>query len=130
MLPVMRVHSTLPDALARAADAELRAAGLDHVAHGTADPVNAAAEAAADPQALALLGPYRSAEVAEAGVQQARRAAELVIRALTEGANERATLLAAIRRLGSFDAHGDPHDPPVWLWRAGAAWRLHPDRPL
>jgi len=126
MLPVMRVHSTLPDALARAADAELRAAGLDHVAHGTADPVNAAAEAAADPQALALLGP----DELLAGVQQARRAAELVIRALTEGANERATLLAAIRRLGSFDAHGDPHDPPVWLWRAGAAWRLHPDRPL
>src|SRR5215207_7870056 len=123
MLPVMRVHSTLPDALARAADAELRAAGLDHVAHGTADPVNAAAEAAADPQALALLGP----DELLAGVQQARRAAELVIRALTEGANERATLLAAIRRLGSFDAHGDPHDPPVWLWRAGAAWRLHPD---
>jgi len=126
MLPVMRVHSTLPDALARAADAELRAAGLDHVAHGTADPVNAAAEAAADPQALALLGP----DELLAGVQQARRAAELVIRALTEGANERATVLAAIRRLGSFDAHGDPHDPPVWLWRAGAAWRLHPDRPL
>ena len=285
MLRAMRVHSILPDALTRAADAKLRAAGLDHVAHGTADPVNAAAEAAADPQAIALLGPYRSAAVAEAveasapaglallapvatwagvtrddepgcedrarhrgtvlrllardtevairlgnhllaageralvvagahdygrqldgqlrlaglpraeraedadlvvlaglagepeialvaesaplpviafegvqsaalgdreirvvlpyapvdgvptdellvGVQQGRRAAELVIRALTEGANDRETVLAAVRRLGSFDAHGDLHDPPVWLWRVDSAWNLQADRPL
>jgi hypothetical protein len=65
-----------------------------------------------------------------AGVEQARRAAQLVIRALTDGANDRQTVLAAIRRLGWFDAHGDPPDPPVWLWRADPAWRLEPDHPL
>jgi hypothetical protein len=26
--------------------------------------------------------------------------------------------------------HGDPVDPPVWLWRADAGWRLTPERPL
>jgi hypothetical protein len=279
------VHSILPDALARAADAELQAAGVQHIAHGTADPVAAAAVAAADPQALALLGPYRSAAVAEAvdatasaglallapvatwagvthddepgcddparhhgtvlrllardtevarrlaadlqtrskralviagahdygrqidgqlrlaglpradraedadlvilaafpsdpeiqlaaqtaplpiiafdgaqgsqlgereihvvlpyqpiegvptdellaGVQQARNAAQLVIAALTDGADDRETTLAAIRRLGAFDTHGDPPDPPVWLWRADTAWNLTPDRAL
>jgi hypothetical protein len=282
----MRVHSILPDPLTRAADAELRAAGIEHVAHGDEHPVTGAARAAAaDPQAVALLGPYRSADVAEAveasapaglgliapaatwagvtrddepgcedparhrgtvlrllardtevalrlakhllatsqrglvvtgahdygrqldaqlrlaglprveraedadlvvlgglaggpeiellassaplpviafdgvqgarlgdrevyvalphapvdgvptgellaGVDQARRAAELVIGALAEGADDRRTVLAAIRRLGPFDAHGDPADPPVWLWRADPAWKLEPDRPL
>lgn len=281
----MSVHSILPDALTQAADVELRAAGVDHIARGTGDPVSAAAAAAADPQALALLGPYRSAAVVEAveatapaglallapvatwagvtrddepgcddaaqhrgtvlrlvardtevavrlakhlraageralviagahdygrqldgqlrladlprveraddadllilaglagepeidaaagtvplpviafdgvqgaplgdrevrvalpyapidgvptnelmaGVQQARRAAELVIGALSEGANDRQAMLAALRRLGSFDEHGDPPDPPVWLWHAGPEWTLQPDRPL
>ncbi|MEA2300945.1 MAG: hypothetical protein QOE44_1480 [Solirubrobacteraceae bacterium] len=281
----MTVHSILPDALTRAAAAELRAAGVEHIAHGTGDPVRAAALSAADPQALALLGPDRSAAVAEAveatapaglallapvatwagvtrddepgcedparhrgtvlrllardtevavrlvahllatgehalvlagahdygrqldaqlrlaglprveraedadlvvlaglaggpeiellagsaplpviafdgvqgarlgdrevrvalpyapvdgvptdellaGVEQARRAAGLVIAALNEGATDRRTVLAAIRRLGSFDAHGDPADPPIWLWRADPAWKLEPDHPL
>jgi hypothetical protein len=285
MLRAMSVHSILPDELTRAADAELQVPGVEHVAHGTADPVNAAAEAAADPQALALLGPYRSAAVAEAvevsasagllllapvatwagvtrddepgcddparhrgtvlrlvardtevarrladhllstgeralviagahdygrqldgqlrlaglpraeradeadlivlaslageneiaaaaetaplpviafdgvqgatlgdrevrlalpyapidgvptnellaGVQQARHAAELVIRALAEGATERQSMLATVRRLGGFDTHGDPREPAVWLWRADPAWNLHADRPL
>lgn len=285
MLRAMSVHSILPDGLAQAADAELQAAGVEHITHGTADPVSAAGEAATDPDALALLGPYRSAAVAEAveasapaglallapvatwagvtrddepgcddpaqhrgtvlrllardtevatrlanhllatgkqalvvagahdygrqldgqlrlaglpraeraddadlivlaglaaepeieaaaataplpviafdgvqgatlgdrevrlalpyapvdgvptnellaGVQQARQAAQLVIRALAEGATDRKTMLATIRRLGGFDAHGDPLEPPVWLWRADPAWKLEAVRPL
>jgi hypothetical protein len=279
------VHSILPELLTRAAGAALDAAGVRHVAHGTGDPVGAAGAAAADPDALALLGPYRSADVAEAveasapaglallapvatwagvtrddepgcddaarhrgtvlrlvardtevarriaedlraagkralvvagehdygrqldgqlrlaalpraeraadadvvllaglagereieraavtaplplvafdgvqgaalgdrevrvalphapvegvparellaGADAARRAAGLVVRALAEGAADRAAVLAAVRRLGGFDANGDPPEPPVWLWRAGAAWELRPDRPL
>jgi ankyrin repeat protein len=279
------VHSILPDALAQAADAKLQAVGVQHVAHGTADPVNAAAAAADDPQAVALLGPYRSGAVAEAvlatgpaglallapvatwagvtrddepgcdipakhrgtvlrllardtevarrlanhllatgqralviagahdygrqldgqlrvaglpraeraddadlivlaglagqpeiaaaaetaplpviafdgvqgatlgdrdvrlalpyapvdgvptnellaGVQQARHAAELVTRALAEGATDRHTMLDRIRQLGGFDSYGDPPEPPVWLWRADHAWNLQPDRPI
>jgi hypothetical protein len=65
-----------------------------------------------------------------AGVECARRAADLVVRALAEGVTERAEMLIALRRLGGFDVHGDPTDPPVWLWRADAAWELRPDRPL
>ena len=65
-----------------------------------------------------------------AGVDNARRAAELVAAALGDGARDRASTLAALRALGPFDAHGDPVDPPVWLWRAGPDWTLEPDRPL
>ena len=60
------IHSVLPDALTRAAAAELEAAGISHVAHGTADPVAAATASAADPAAIALLGPDMSHDVAEA----------------------------------------------------------------
>jgi hypothetical protein len=283
VLRAVRVHSILPDALTQAADAALQAAGVQHVAHGTADPVSAAAAAADDPWAVALLGPYRSGAVAEAvlasapaglallapvatwagvtrddepggdipakhrgtvlrlvarevarrlanhllatgqralviagaheygrqldgqlrlvglpraervddadllvlaglagqpeiaaaaetaplpviafdgaqgatlgdrdvrlalpyapvegvptsdlpaGVQQARHAAELVTRALAEGATDRRTTLAAVRRLGGFDTQGDPPEPPVWLWRTDPAWNLQADRPI
>ena len=37
-------------------------------------------------------------------------------------------VLAALR--ARFDEHGDPLDPPVWLWRAGPDWQLRPDRPI
>lgn len=47
------------------------------------------------------------------GVSAARRAAELVVAASSAGAG----VLAALRASGPFDAHGDPVDPPVWLWR-------------
>jgi hypothetical protein len=60
------VHSALPDALAQAADAVLREAGVRHVAHGDGDPVPAAELAAADEDAVALIGPFRSRDVAEA----------------------------------------------------------------
>jgi hypothetical protein len=63
-------------------------------------------------------------------VGSARRAAELVVAAISAGATDRARLLAALRLLGPFDSHGDPIDPPVWLWRADADWRLTPDRAL
>jgi hypothetical protein len=62
----LRVHSALPDQLTAAVDAVLGAAGVEHVAHGDAEPVRAAEQAAGDEQAVALIGPYRSAEVAEA----------------------------------------------------------------
>lgn len=281
----MSVHSILPDALTRAAAVEFEAAGIGHVAHAPSDHVAAAAAAAADPDALALLGPYRSNDVAEAieasapaglallaplatwagvtrddepgcddaachrgtvlrlvardtvvaariagavraagqralvvagdhdygrqldgqlrlaqlprvaraedadlvvlagltgepeleraaasaplaliafdgaqgavlgdrdirvalphgpidgvptsellaGVERARHAARLVVQALADGATDRAAMLAVLRRLGGFDAHGDPPEPPVWLWHADAAWNLRPDRPI
>jgi hypothetical protein len=63
-------------------------------------------------------------------VEPTRRAAQLVVAALHEGTGDRAALLAEMRRLGPFDEHGDPVDPPVWLWRAGADWSLAPDRAI
>jgi hypothetical protein len=282
----MRVHSVLPDSLAAAVDEELRAAGVAHVSHAGERPIHAAEAAAADPDAAALIGPFRSADVAEAveatapaglpliapvatwagvtrddepgcddaarhhgtvlrmvardtevaariaadlraaerrafvvagghdygvqldgqlrlaglprtddpadadlvvlcglvrgaeiaraaalaplpvvafdGVQGAdlgagrdvaialpvapadgvvvgdvlffveptRRAARLVAAALNDGAHNRPAVLAAMRAAGPFDDHGDPVDPPVWLWRAADDWSLQPDRPL
>jgi hypothetical protein len=273
------VHSALPEALTAAADAVLRPAGVEHVAHGNrADPMPTAAAAAADPDAVALLGPYRSRSVADAleatapaglallapvatwagvtrtdepgcdndpashrgtvlrmvardtvvaarlaeavraagqwalvvagehdygrqldaqlrfvdlprvqdaaeadlvvlcglagelevaraaaaglpviafdgvqdgrsiadlrlalpfapgqdtvGADATRRAAQLVVDVLGDGASGRAAVLAAMRARGPFDEHGDPVDPPVWLWRAAADWTLEPDRAL
>lgn len=63
-------------------------------------------------------------------LEPARRAAELVAGALRDGARDRAAMLAAMRAAGPFDEHGDPADPPVWLWRADAEWRLEPDRAI
>lgn len=65
-----------------------------------------------------------------AGSDAARRAAELVVDALGAGAADRSAVLAAMRARGHFDEHGDPIDPPVWLWRADADWTLEPDRTL
>ncbi len=64
------------------------------------------------------------------GVEHSRRAAELVVAALRGGAGDRAAMLAQLRELGPFDEHGDPADPPVWLWRAHDDWTLEPVRPL
>lgn len=64
------------------------------------------------------------------GADAARRAAQLVVDALGGGAGDRASVLAAMRARGLFDEHGDPVDPPVWLWRAAADWSLEPDRAL
>jgi hypothetical protein len=63
-------------------------------------------------------------------VEPARRAARLVADALRDGASDRAALLAAMRAAGPFDEHGDPLDPPVWLWRADDDWGLTADRRL
>jgi hypothetical protein len=60
------VHLALPEPLASAAAEVLTGAGVPVVAHGDADPVSAAGAAAADADAVALLGPFRSADVAEA----------------------------------------------------------------
>jgi hypothetical protein len=64
------------------------------------------------------------------GVENARRAARLVATALRDGATDRASVLARLRELGPFDAHGDPVDPPVWLWSAEHGWALEPSRAI
>jgi hypothetical protein len=61
---------------------------------------------------------------------EAARAARLVAGALAGGAATRAEVIAACRAAGPFDEHGDPVDPPVWLWRADAGWTLRPETPL
>jgi hypothetical protein len=76
-----------------------------------------------------VLMPY-TPEEDMGGIGRAARAAELVSAAVAGGARDRAALLSAIRAAGPFDEHGDPVDPPVWLYRAGADWSLTPDRPL
>jgi hypothetical protein len=63
-------------------------------------------------------------------VEPTRRAAQLVVAALHEGTGDRAALLEEMRRLGPFDEHGDPVDPPVWLWRVGEDWSLVADRAI
>jgi hypothetical protein len=60
------VHTALPDSLTAAVDAVLEPTALDHAPHGDGDPVGAAERAAGDPDAVALIGPFRSADVAEA----------------------------------------------------------------
>ena len=60
----MRVHSVLPEALTAAVDAAL--AGVEHVPHAGMVDMRGAELAAGDPEALALIGPFRSAAVAEA----------------------------------------------------------------
>src|SRR5919202_1728584 len=64
-MPLMVVHTILPDALTDAVVEVLGTAGVAHVAHGDGDPVDAASVAAADGGAVALIGPFRSAEVGE-----------------------------------------------------------------
>jgi hypothetical protein len=84
---------------------------------------------------VALALPVAPAEGVRPGellffLEPARRAAQLVVDALRGGATDRATLLAAMRVAGPFDEHGDPIDPPVWLWRADEGWALTPDRAI
>jgi hypothetical protein len=87
----------------------------------------------------AELGPERDVRVAlpfapvDGGLRldaPGRRAAELIVTALGQGAVDRSSLLTTLRSLGPFDDHGDPIDPPVWLWRADPGWQLTPDRAL
>ena len=76
-----------------------------------------------------VLMPYAPGEDM-GGTTAAARAMELVAAAWRGGAHDRPAMLAALRAAGRFDEHGDPADPPVWLYRAGADWSLQPDRPL
>lgn len=62
----MVVHSVLPGGLGRAVGEVLGRAGVAHIAHGYETPAWAAEVAARDPDAIALIGPYRSRDVAEA----------------------------------------------------------------
>jgi hypothetical protein len=78
---------------------------------------------------LRLALPYAAGDDT-VGIDATRRAAQLVVDALGAGADDRASVLVALRSAGSFDEHGDPVDPPVWLWRAGEHWALEPDRAI
>src|SRR4051812_41218253 len=62
----MVVHSVLPNPFSREVNAALAAAGITHVPHGYEAPVWAAEVAARDREAIALIGPFRSRDVAEA----------------------------------------------------------------
>ncbi|MCW2991739.1 MAG: hypothetical protein JWM73_2333, partial [Solirubrobacterales bacterium] len=62
----MVVHTVLPEALESAVAGVLAEAGIAHAAHPDGRAVAAAETAAADAGAVALIGPYRSREVAEA----------------------------------------------------------------
>jgi hypothetical protein len=86
-------------------------------------------EGGAPVRELSLALPF-APEEDMAGTTAAARAAALVSDAVEGGARDRAALLSAVRIAGPFDEHGDPVDPPVWLYRAGEDWSLHPDRPL
>jgi hypothetical protein len=59
------IHSILPRALTEVVESVLGEAGLTHVAHGDRDPVAAAEAVVADPEARAVIGPFRSRAVAE-----------------------------------------------------------------
>jgi hypothetical protein len=61
----MVVHSVLPSALAQVVGEVLSLAGIRHVGHGEADSVGAAEVVACDDEAIGLIGPLRSADVAE-----------------------------------------------------------------
>jgi len=62
----MVVHSVLPDPFSRELNTALAAAGVAHLPHGYEAPVWAAEVAARDREAIALIGPFRSHDVAEA----------------------------------------------------------------
>src|SRR4051794_7245545 len=55
----MVVHSVLPEGLTDAVTAVLRPAGITHCAHGYHAPMWGAGVAAGDPEAVAVIGPYR-----------------------------------------------------------------------
>ena len=136
----MAVHSILPPPLTEAVDAVLRAAGVPHVAHGDADPVDAAVAAASDPQAHAVIGPFRSADVSEALAATAPARLPLFAPVATwagvthddePGCDDAARALAPLPIVAfdgiqgeSFpdqeDEHGDPVDPLVRFERYDA----------
>jgi hypothetical protein len=60
------VHSVLPAALAAVIDDALVGSGIAHVSHEGEGAVSAAERAVSDDSAVALIGPFRSREVAEA----------------------------------------------------------------
>jgi hypothetical protein len=62
----MVVHTVLPDALTSAVAEVLAGTRLEHTAHPDGTAMAAAEAAASDERAVALIGPYRSREVADA----------------------------------------------------------------
>ena len=61
----MAIRSILPSDLTDVVESVLREGGLTHVAHGDRDPVSAAEAVVGDPEARAIIGPFRSRAVAE-----------------------------------------------------------------
>jgi ABC-type branched-subunit amino acid transport system substrate-binding protein len=88
----MVVHSVLPDSLTLAVGEVLAAAGVAHVAHGDDDPIRAAGVAASDDDAIALIGPFRSADVAEAVEATAPAGLPLIAPVATWAGVTRATI--------------------------------------
>ena len=128
----MRVHSALPKALTAAVP--FRSAAVAEAVEATAPaglPVIAfdGVQGGAPIPDCAVMMPF-TPEQDMGGTTAAARAATLISDAVAAGARDRTALLSAIRIAGPFDEHGDPVDPPVWLYRAGADWSLQPDRPL
>ena len=103
--------------MARAAGLGLPVVAFDGIQSGTPVPD------------CSLLLPFTPGDDMD-GTTAAARAATLISEAVAGGARDRTALLSALRIAGPFDEHGDPVDPPVWLYRAGEDWGLHPDRPL
>jgi hypothetical protein len=62
---VVVVHSVLPSKLTGEVSSVFASRGIGHVPHGIDDPVAAGVAAASDSEAVALIGPFRSREVAE-----------------------------------------------------------------
>ena len=71
----------------------------------------------ADP-GLSLVLPFTPDEDM-GGTTAARAPPRSSPRRVAGGARDRTALLSALRIAGPFDEHGDPVDPPVWLYRAG-----------
>jgi hypothetical protein len=59
------VHSLPPPKLTAEVDALLVAQRIRHAGHGIGDPLASGVAAAGDDDAVALIGPYRSRDVAE-----------------------------------------------------------------
>jgi hypothetical protein len=102
-----------------------RAAGLPVIAFDGVEPAELGSEAAIALPFAPLDGvPFDHLAY---GAERTRRAAQLLVHA---GDHDRPELLRVLRARGPFDEHGDPIDPPVWLWRPDHAGALRPDRPL
>jgi hypothetical protein len=94
----MEVRSVLPEGLTQAVGEVLSRAGTRHVAHGDGDPVRAAEVVARDDDAIVLIGPFRSADVAEAVEATAPVGLPLIAPVATAAGATRTTSRGAMTR--------------------------------